>query len=86
MRDYKHYCDNIENVENYDKAKADNFVGWECHHHTEQTKRKIGEANKNPSEETRKKMRESHIGQVPWNKGIPRTEEERKKMSEALKL
>ena len=35
MRNYKHYCDNIENVENYEKAKADNFEGWECHHRLE---------------------------------------------------
>lgn len=32
---YKHYCDNIENVENYDKAAADNFKGWCCHHRLE---------------------------------------------------
>lgn len=35
MRDYKLYCDNIENVENYDKANADGFKGWECHHRLE---------------------------------------------------
>lgn len=35
MRDYKYICDNIENVENYEKAKADNFEGWECHHRLE---------------------------------------------------
>lgn len=32
---YKHYCDDIENVENYEKAKADNFIGWHCHHRLE---------------------------------------------------
>lgn len=31
----KHYCSSIENVENYDKAKADNFIGWHCHHRLE---------------------------------------------------
>lgn len=35
MRDYKRVCDNIENVENYDKALADDFEGWECHHRLE---------------------------------------------------
>lgn len=35
MRNYKHICDNIENVENYYKAKADNFKGWICHHRLE---------------------------------------------------
>ena len=28
----KRFCKDIENVENYEKAKADNFVGWHCHH------------------------------------------------------
>lgn len=32
---YERYCDNIEKVENYEKAKADNFVGWNCHHRLE---------------------------------------------------
>lgn len=32
---YKHYCDNIENVENYEAAKKDNFKGWHCHHRLE---------------------------------------------------
>ena len=29
------YCENQELIENYEKAKADNFVGWHCHHHLE---------------------------------------------------
>lgn len=29
---YKQYCKDYENIENYEKAKADNFVGWDCHH------------------------------------------------------
>lgn len=32
MRDYKRLCKDIESVENYEKALADNFVGWCCHH------------------------------------------------------
>ena len=32
---YKRYCKDIENVENYEKAKTDNFKGWECHHRLE---------------------------------------------------
>ena len=35
MRYYKHICDNIENVENYEKALADDFKGWICHHRLE---------------------------------------------------
>lgn len=34
MRHYR-YCDDIENVENYELAKADNFKGWDCHHRLE---------------------------------------------------
>lgn len=32
---YKCYCNDIENVENYEKAEADNFQGWDCHHRLE---------------------------------------------------
>ena len=35
MRTFERYCDNIENVENYEKAKSDNFKGWLCHHRLE---------------------------------------------------
>ena len=28
----KKYCDDYENIENYEAAKKDNFVGWQCHH------------------------------------------------------
>lgn len=35
MRMFERYCDDIENIENYEKAKADNFVGWDCHHRLE---------------------------------------------------
>lgn len=31
----KKFCTDIENVENYEKAKADNFKGWCCHHRLE---------------------------------------------------
>jgi len=31
----KHFCKNPENIENYQKAKADNFKGWCCHHRLE---------------------------------------------------
>ena len=32
---FKYYCKDYENIENYEKAKADNFKGWECHHRKE---------------------------------------------------
>ena len=30
-----HYCHNYSLIENYEKAKADNFEGWHCHHSLE---------------------------------------------------
>lgn len=47
-------------------------------HHTQETREKISEANKNISEETRKRLSESHKGKHP-------SAETRKKMSEAQK-
>ena len=32
---YKRYCSDINNVENFEKASADNFKGWHCHHRLE---------------------------------------------------
>ena len=32
---YKQYCKDYQNIENYEKAAADNFKGWECHHRLE---------------------------------------------------
>ena len=29
---FKKYCTEYKNIENYNTAKADNFVGWVCHH------------------------------------------------------
>ena len=42
---FKRYCKDYENIENYEKAKADNFKGWDCHHrletHTSDGKRRL---------------------------------------------
>lgn len=32
---FERYCKDYKNIENYQKAKADNFVGWDCHHRLE---------------------------------------------------
>ena len=32
MRSFERYCKDYENIENYEKAKADNFKNWDCHH------------------------------------------------------
>ena len=54
---------------------------------TEEYRRKISEANtgKKASEDTRKKLSESHKGQVPWNKGKHHSEYTLKKMSDSKK-
>ena len=33
--EFERYCKDYENIENYQKAKKDNFKGWECHHRLE---------------------------------------------------
>ena len=32
---FEKYCKNYQDIENYEAAKKDNFVGWECHHRLE---------------------------------------------------
>ena len=32
---FKCYCKDYQYIENYEKAKADNFKGWDCHHRLE---------------------------------------------------
>ena len=32
---FKRYCKDYQNIENYEKAKADNFKNWEIHHRLE---------------------------------------------------
>ncbi len=48
-------------------------------------KSKESNTNRIYSDETRKKMSESHIGQTPWNKGISASDETKKKQSIAMK-
>ena len=31
----KQYCKDYQNIENYEKALADDFIGWDCHHRLE---------------------------------------------------
>ena len=33
--EFEKYCTEPEKIENYEKALADNFKGWECHHRLE---------------------------------------------------
>lgn len=32
---FERYCKEYENIENYEAAKKDSFVGWHCHHRLE---------------------------------------------------
>ena len=33
--EFERYCKDYKNIENYDKAAADDFKGWHCHHRLE---------------------------------------------------
>ena len=35
MRNFERLCKDYKNIENYEKALADNFKGWNCHHRLE---------------------------------------------------
>ena len=95
---YKHYCKDYENIENYDKAAADNFKGWECHHrletHNSDGERRLVDITRDelkaldmyynrPSSELIFLPTSEH--QFLHQKGKKRSEETRKKLSEAKK-
>lgn len=94
---YKRYCKDIENVENFEKAAADNFKGWQLHHiletHNSDGERrlvditaselvKLGMYYNRPAEELIFLTSREHNA---FNKGKPKSEETRKKLSEAHK-
>lgn len=98
MRNYKHICDNIENVENYEKAKVNNFKGWECHHrletHNSDGARRITDISRNelialnmywhrPAEELIFMTRSEH--NILHNLGSRQTEKTKNKISEKKK-
>ena len=63
---------------------------WKGKHHTEEQKRKMSEVckgiNTGPkSEETKRKISQTLMGNIPWNKGIKMTEEQRLKQVEIKK-
>ena len=85
---FKYYCKDYENIENYEKAAADNFIGWHCHHRREaELSRKeliaLGMYLDRPSDEliflTASEHRTLH------NKGHKHSAETKKKLSEAAK-
>ena len=92
------YCKNYENIENYEKALADDFKGWHCHHRLETHNsdgerrlvditaselRALGMYWNRPASELIFLAKSEH--QFLHNKGKHRSEETRNKMSEAKK-
>ena len=91
---FKYYCKDFENIENYQKALADNFKGWDCHHRKEvELSRKelisIGMYYNRPASEliflTRSEHRSLHNKGNTYFNGKHHTEEAKKKMSEEKK-
>ena len=94
---YKQYCKEPEKIENYQKAKKDNFKGWECHHrletHTSDGERRLVDITKKelialnmyyhrPPEELIFLTLKEHS---TFKKGKPKSEETKKKIREAHK-
>ena len=95
--EFEKYCKDYENIENYDKALADNFKGWHCHHrletHTSDGERRLVDISQKelkalgmyyhrPAEELIFLTSREHNA---FNKGKHHTEEARRKMAESHK-
>ena len=95
---FERYCKDYENIENYEKALADNFKGWACHHrletHNSDGERRLvyitrdelkalGMYYNRPASELIFMKKSEH--QFLHQKGKHLSEETRKKMSEAKK-
>ena len=92
----KYYCKDYENIENYEKAKADDFKGWDCHHrletHTSDGERRLVDITKKelialniyynrPASELIFMKHSEH--QFLHHKGKMRSDKAKNKMSEA---
>ena len=95
---FEKYCKNCTNIENYEKAKADNFKGWDCHHrletHNSDGERRLVDITMNELQALDMYWNRpaSELIFLPTrehnrlhNKGKKLSEETRKKMSEANK-
>lgn len=60
-------------------ALYDTFNGWGANHTAGGS---CGQTGLKRSDETKRLLRESHLGKTPWNKGKPQSEEHRRKNSE----
>ena len=98
MKNFEKYCKDYQSIENYEKAKKDNFKGWHCHHrletHNSDGERRLVDIsykelealrmyyNRPPEELIFLTTREHNI---LHNKGKKLSEETRNKMREANK-
>ena len=95
---FQNYCKDYENIENYEKAKVDDFKGWCCHHrletHTPDGERREVDITKaelkalgmywyRPADELIFMTTSEHSSL--HHKGRHRSEETRKKMREVRK-
>ena len=95
---FERYCKNYQSIENYEKAKKDNFKGWHCHHrletHNSDGERRLVDITADelkaldmywhrPASELIFLTTREH--NILHKKGKHRSEETRKKMSEAKK-
>lgn len=98
MRNFERLCKDYKNIENYEKAKADDFKNWVCHHRlqtwTSDGKRRevdilakelkaLGMYYNRPAEELIFLTRSEHA--KLHNKGRKFSDEHRKKMSDVKK-
>ena len=97
---FKLYCKDYKNIENYEAAKKDNFVGWCCHHRlqtwtsegerravdiTAEELQALGMYYGRPASELIFMKKSEHTQLHQKGKTHPHSLETRKKMSEAQK-
>ena len=85
---FERYCKEYENIENYQKALADNFVGWCCHHRkgvyiAVEKLKALGMYYNRPASELIFLTESEH--DILHKKGKKFSEEHKKKLSEAHK-
>ena len=97
-QNFKRYCKDYKNIENYEKAKKDDFIGWNCHHrletHNSDGERRLVDITQKglkalnmyynrPAEELIFLTKSEH--NILHNKGKHHSEEARRKMAESAK-
>ena len=94
---FERYCKEPEKIENYQKAKKDNFKGWDCHHRLE-THNSDGERRLVDITQKELQALRMYYNRPPeeliflpasehdvYRKGKPKSEETKNKMREAHK-